>query len=114
MKRRTKISKALHKADLGRYRVWISNQQTYLGMLNFAMILYLYISQDPMGIVWWKWAALIVCMLPLLGAFDIKFIFPSAQKYGFKKNPELVELKEEVKKSTEYLKKIMEKLEIEE
>jgi len=86
-----------NKGSLGKYKTWVNRLQTYLGPLNFMMILYLYIKQDPLDIIWQVWVVIIGVLLSVLLMFDLFFVFPSELGYGSKKNPEWMGLRDEIK-----------------
>ena len=99
-----KIKQAIHKLDkmeLGKYHVWVSRLSSYLGPLNFAMILYMFVIKDPAGIAWYWWVLLGLIGLPSLLAFDILVVYPSALRYSFVKNSEWVDKIENIEKILE-------------
>jgi len=83
--------------NLGKYKTWINRLQTYLGPINFMMVLYLYIRQEPLNIIWQVWVIVIGIILTCLLMFDLFLVFPSELVYGSKKNPEWMELRDEIK-----------------
>lgn len=94
-------------AQVGRFKTWLNRLQTYLSPMNFIMVLYLYIVQEPLGVIWQVWAVVLTLFLVLMLVVDIVLIFPSEQGYSTRKNPEWLEMREDVKK-------IKRRLEIEE
>ena len=102
--KKTKTVDKLHKMELGKYHVWMSRLSSYLGPVNFTMLLYMFIIRDPMGISWYWWAMLGVIGLPMLLAFDIIVIYPSALRYSFVKNSEWVIKIDNIEKMLEEMK----------
>ena len=80
----------------GRYKVWLNRLQSYLAPLNFIMVLYLYVINDPLGIVWYGWVFLIIIVSGCLLLVDLLLVFPFEQKYISLKNPEWVDLRRDV------------------
>lgn len=78
--------------DLGKFRTWVDRAVGYLGLLNFAMILYLYVSKAPMGIEWYYWVIAAIGVVSVIIFIDIKFIYPKAQSYVAELNPAWVKL----------------------
>ena len=83
--------------QLGRYKTWLNRLQSYLSPLSFIMVLYLYIIAEPLGIMWQIWVVILILFLASVLAFDIIIIFPSEQSYAIRKNPEWIELRDDVK-----------------
>ena len=106
----TKNKKSKAKV-LGMIKVWQQRLATYISIINFVMIFYLYIVESPMGLKWYHWGILISVAICVVLYFDIKYIFPNTQLYTFKKNPGWIAIKNQVDKNSEKLDKIMEKLE---
>jgi len=100
------IAKKLHKTNLGKYRVWLNRLQTYMSLINFSMLLYLYMVEAPMGLEWYIWIVIMCVTLPLLIVFDVRFVYPSTLKYSYGKNPGFQRLEKKVDM-------IMKKLELE-
>jgi len=74
--------------DFGKYRVLLQRLQAYLSMFNFAMILYLYASESPLGISWYYWVCALSIFIPIFLFIDIRIVYPLELKYTTKKNPE--------------------------
>jgi len=91
---------------LGQLKTWENRLSSYVAIINFAMIFYLYILETPFGLEWYQWLALISVAIVLIIFIDIKFVFPGVLDYTFKKNPEW-------KRMMRNQKKIMEKLGLE-
>jgi len=90
--------------DIGRYKTWMNRLATYLVPLNFSMILYLYVLGEPLGITWQVWTVVLFVFLVFILIFDVLVVFPSEQRYTTQKNPEWVELRDDVKDIKEILK----------
>jgi len=81
------VSKAL-----GILKVWQSRIASYISIINFIMIFYLYIIESPMGFQWYHWAILIVVGVTTIIFIDVKFIMPQSFGYTFSKNPGMQKL----------------------
>ena len=79
-------------------------------MISFVMVLYLYISQIPLGLPWYVWVAIIMALIPILLIMDMVFIWPSELEYGFGKHPKMKALEKKVQDNNKLLKEIKEKL----
>jgi len=88
---------------LGKYKVWMNRIQTYTGPLNFIMILYLYIINEPLGVVWWIWVMVLVVVLVSVLSVDMLFVFPGELSYTTLKNPEMMKIKENTERILEVL-----------
>ncbi len=100
----------LHALHLGRYKVWQARIQSYLGVISFVMVLYLYISQVPLGLPWYVWVVLMIAMIPILLIMDMVFVWPSEMVYGFDKNPRMLALEKNIQTNNKILKELKEKL----
>lgn len=109
MLRKALVAK-IHALRLGRYKVWQTRTQSYLSIISFIMVLYLYITQVPLGIPWYVWVILIASLIPFLLLMDMAFVWPSEMAYGFGKNPKMTALEEKVNYNYEVLKQLKEKL----
>ncbi len=87
----------INKLNLGKIRIWIQRLQGYLGLINFLMIGYVFLQSPPFNIQWYYFVILSIIFLPILMYIDIIYIFPQMGKYSFNKNPEFVDLKNELK-----------------
>ena len=85
---------------------------SYIAIVNFVMIFYLYIIESPMGFEWYHWTIIIVTDITVIVFIDTKFILPSSQVYTFNKNPEFVKLKERVNKNKVMLEAIIKHFDI--
>jgi len=106
------IHKKVKKASIlaGKVKVWQSRLATYISMVNFAMIFYLYIIETPMGLKWWHWLLIIVITTLVTVYVDTKFIFPTSQAYTFNKNPEMMRLKKKTEENNKILLEIKKEL----
>lgn len=84
------------KNGLGRYKTWLNRLQSYISPLNFIMVLYLYIINEPLGITWQIWVVILVFFLAIILVFDIIFVFPTEQSYTIRKNPEWIEIRSDI------------------
>jgi len=105
-----KIKKASIMA--GKLKVWQMRLASYIAIVNFVMIFYLYIIESPMGFEWYHWAIIIVTGITVIVFIDTKFILPSSQVYTFNKNPQMVKLKEQVNKNKVMLEAIIKHFDI--
>lgn len=90
--------------EVGRYKTWLNRLQGYLGPLNFMMVLYLYIVQEPLGVKWYIWFIILSVLLVVVLLVDVVIIYPSEQTYNTRKNPEWLELRDDVNEIKEMLK----------
>ena len=91
------LTKRIHKLELGKYHTWVVRIGSYLGPINFVLILYTFINQGPFGLPKEYWLLLVVIGLPILLIVDIIFVFPSDLRYSFVKNPEMMDITERLK-----------------
>ncbi len=95
-----------HYKLIGRYRMYLNRLQTYVAMVNFAMILYLYMRESPLGVEWYWWITIMSITFPIIILFDVKVMYPGTLIYAYEKNPGFQKLEKKINK-------IMDKLEIE-
>ena len=84
------------KDMLGKLKVWQTRLATYVSMVNFIMIFYLYIIESPLGLKWFHWLLIICVVVFFVMLVDVLVILPSSQNYLFDKNPGLVRLEGKV------------------
>lgn len=84
--------------------MWQQRLSTYVAMINFVMVFYLYIIESPLGLEWYHWLIMISVGVSLIVFIDTLYIMPHSYSYTFEKNPEFQELKQDVKE----IKKIIE------
>jgi len=98
------MSKIKNASNLaGKLKVWQSRLATYIAMVNFALIFYLFILESPMGLEWYHWLIITVTGIISIVFIDTKFIMPSAMAYSFEKNPRMVNIEKNVEKIKELL-----------
>jgi len=97
--------KILDKLELGKYRTWVTRLGGYLAPINFVLILYGFVINDPFGVTWQVWLVIAILGLPLLMAFDIMLILPSELRYGYDKNKRFLDLEKKVDRLLEILEK---------
>jgi len=93
---------------LGQIKVWQQRLSTYMSMINFFMIFYLYIIESPMGLPWYLWAFVISSSIVIVVYVDTAYIMPHSFAYQFEKNLEWIEMKNEIKLLRKELKEIKE------
>ena len=76
--------------------MYLNRLQTYVAMVNFMMILYLYVTQSPMSIDWYWWIVIMCGIFPVVVVLDIKLIYPGMLKYAFDKNPGFQRLEKKI------------------
>lgn len=89
---------------LGKLKIWQQRLASYVGIVNFVMIFYLYIIEAPMGLLWYHWAVIIFVGASSLMFIDVKFIMPNSLVYSFQKNAEFQEIKRDIKEIKKILK----------
>jgi len=94
------------KSLLGKLKTWQARLATYIAMVNFGMIFYLFITQNN-WLPWYTWVVLAAVGVIFIVGFDTKLVMPSQYSYEWEINPA-------VQKFLKNQKKIMDKLEIEE
>jgi len=97
---------------LGRLKIWQARLVSYIAIINFAMIFYLYILESPFGLLWYHWFVLIISVCVSIIFVDVKYIFPGTLQYTFDKSPPMVKLKDAVEGNTVLLNKIIDHLEV--
>ena len=85
-----KVRKHLNTKLLGKLKVWQTRLATYVAMINFLMIFYLYIIESPLNLGWYVWLSIILILVVGLILFDTLLVLPASQEYMFLKNPEWV------------------------
>ena len=78
----------------GKLKIWQERASSYIAILNFLMIFWVFVAGMPLGIAWYYWFAVIVIALVGILLVDIKIIYPQALAYGSVKNPEWIKLQE--------------------
>jgi len=90
----------------GKAKVWQTRLSSYISLINFVMIFYLYIIENPLGLSWFYWFILMFVGVVGLIVFDTIFVMPYSLGYTFSKNPEFMELKNDVKEIKKEIEKI--------
>ena len=88
---------SLSGSEWGRYKTWLNRLQSYMGPLNFIMVLYLYIIEEPLGVIWQVWTVILTLFLVLVLIIDVIIIYPSEQEYNTRKNPEWNDLRDDIR-----------------
>ena len=101
-----RIVAGIHKLELGKYHTWVVRVGSYLGPINFVLILYTFINQGPLGLPKEYWLLLVAIGLPILLVMDIVFVLPSDLRYSFVKNPEMMDITDRLRIINEKLDKI--------
>lgn len=80
------------KVWLGKFKTWQMRLATYVSMVQFIMVFYIFIIESPMGLLWYHWFVLILCGISILMFIDIRFIMPYNLDYTFAKTPKLAKM----------------------
>jgi len=96
--------------NLGKLKFWQTRLATYVAMVNFVMIFYLYIIEAPLGLLWYHWVLIIVVGVVGTIIFDTVLVLPGSLEYQFIKNPEWRKLKAEIQTIKEQQEKILKRL----
>jgi len=102
MKLKKLVGKKL-KNRIGKYKVLISRLMSYLSIVNFFMILYLFAKEEPLGLhyqIWLIFAAVICCCVIV---FDSLFVIEGDANYNFARTPRMVAHEQRVIKILEIL-----------
>ena len=87
---------------LGKMKVWQQRLATYVGMLNFAMLFYLFIIENK-WLSWYVWLVIVTTGIIALVVVDTKIIMPHALAYNFEKNREWNRLMDEIEELKEMI-----------
>ena len=96
--------------NLGKLKFWQTRLATYVAMINFAMIFYLYIIEAPFGLDWYHWVLIISVGVVGTVIFDTVFVLPGSLEYQFIKNPEWMKLRKEIQTIKEQQEKILKRI----
>ena len=96
---------------LGKLKIWYMRAASYMSIVNFVMIFYLYIIESPFGLQWYHWFLFMSIGGSMLLYIDVKYIFPSGNIYTFDKSPKNVKHLEVSEENYKLLVKIVEMLE---
>lgn len=94
----------------GKLNVWQSRLASYVGVINFLMVFYLYIIESPLNFKWYHWGLIVTLCITILLFIDIRYIYPSSQEYSFNKHPEMTKLKEKINQNSDKLDEILERI----
>ena len=89
--------------NFGKYKAWVARLASYVAPMNFVMLLYLFIIEEPLGVVWQVWFVVIVVFIIVLLWFDIRVVFPLELEYQLQKNPEFGRMSKNIKYIMELL-----------
>ena len=81
----------------GKVKAWQQRLATYIAMLSFLMVFYLYIIESPFNLEWYHWLVIVVLCVVSVLYLDIKFILPASQEYMTEKNPFFVKMRDDIK-----------------
>jgi len=99
------LKETMSNISLGKLKMWQTRFASYVSMVNFVMLFYLFIVENK-WFEWYIWIILISFVTLLIVIFDTFLVMEDQLDYSFKKNPEWRRLMRNQKK-------IMEKLGIE-
>ena len=80
---------------LGKGKTWLTRLQTYIGLVNFFLLFFVFI-QDNKWFEWYEWLIILVVLLSSLLYVDIRWIMPNALGYQWTKNKSFVRLEKKV------------------
>lgn len=106
-KQRTKRENIIRTA--GAIKIIQQRLASYISMINFIMIFYLYIIESPMELLWYQWIIIIFSCISILIFIDTRYIMPASLAYTFYKNPEFNKLQKQVLNNSEKLDKLLQK-----
>lgn len=85
------------KLKIGKYKMLFNRLISYLGILNFIMLLYIFVKNQPVGLNWFLWVVLIGVFCIMTIVFDSFFVLEGDGAYQFNRNPKLVEMENDIK-----------------
>jgi len=80
---------------LGKLKIWQQQLATYVQMLSFLMLFYIFIG-DNAWLPWYLWLLVFTVGLSVLLWFHIKFIMPQSFQYMWEKNPAFKRLEKKI------------------
>lgn len=92
-----KVAETLKNIDLGKLKMWQTRLATYISMVNFAMIFYLFIAENK-WFEWYIWTFIIMLSVLVIVVFDTVNVMPKQLRYSFLKNPEWLKMKRNQKR----------------
>ena len=85
------------KIRIGKLKVMQIRASSYLSILNFVMIFYLYVKSEPLGIRWFFWAVIIFFCVFVVLYIDDRFLLSQESGYLWDKIPGAKETQENVR-----------------
>lgn len=86
-KEKMNIKKRCKQITLGKLKMWQTRLATYIAMINFTMIFYLFIAEND-WFKWYIWIVIITISVIFIVVFDTVKVMPDQLGYAFRKNPE--------------------------
>lgn len=80
---------------VGKIKIWTQRLQTYVSLINFFMIFYIFIG-DNQWFDWYEWLIIIVVVSSVVLFVDVRFIMPNSLGYQWDKNKSFVRLEKKV------------------
>ena len=96
------IIKRFKRPTLGEIKMWQSRLATYVSMINFILLFYLFITENK-WFEWYIWFFVITSVVLFIVIFDTIKVMPDQLGYGFRKNPEWLKHKRNQKRIMEKL-----------
>ena len=94
----------MKKINLGILKQWQSRLATYVSMIQFIMIFYIFITSNN-WFNWYTWVLIVSILIVFTIWFDVKIVMESQLEYSFLKNPEWIKHVERQKKILKLLDK---------
>ena len=91
-----------NRINLGKVKQWQVRLNTYVGMINFLLLFYLFIVENE-WFPWYVWFFIIVVATVVILFVDLFYIMPQQLEYTFVKNPEWVKMRRTQKRICESL-----------
>jgi len=92
-----KIKESIKEINLGKLKMWQTRASTYVSVIQFALVFYLFIVQND-WFDWYVWLVLFVISGFLMVFVDTVKVMPEQLAYGFRKNPEWRKMKRNQKR----------------
>lgn len=89
---------------LGKAKTWMTRLQTYIGLVNFFLLFFVFIQENK-WFTWYEWLIILCVVLSSVLYTDIRFIMPNALGYQWTKNKSFVRLEKKVDKLLEMIEK---------
>jgi len=80
---------------IGKMKIWQQRIQTYIGIINFLMLFYVFI-QDNKWFNWYEWIIIIIIVCSTILYIDIKYVMPNALGYQWDKNKSFKRLERKI------------------